>query len=467
VDGERAESHLRQIAEAELRHAVTAPPQVYSLTELKAARRPVRFTQVAHALTTVGAIAPGTAYAIQVDYDLAQIARWGSDNLPLAYLGRGPVISRPMARQPRLSQPGRPQAGRVVPVGLMIPVRHDEVRGELHLLAYAHTLSGARFTVTAWLRGPLFARSPHPPSIAAVLDLIVATDDKGASYQSSYNGAGALVEWTGELCLRPEPPRDIRWLDLTMGETTQRVQLDRQVPAPEITVLAAAHSPGERYLDGIAARVLASLPLFPADLRRRHPEFRPVLPEHLTDSLGAIIAALQVAGALSPLSPAPGQLRTLCESAGITAHGISAPARADLPGPWLSLLTQLHRRRADPAPPTPGCAGVAVALPELDGIRLSILGIHNGDDGTVIHLHAAGLTADGLPASDALPLLWIRDEEGRWHATRRNISAGRGSDGELSIRLEVVPPLNRGSWIEVLATGRTAEVRVILPLHWR
>jgi hypothetical protein len=297
--------------------------------------------------------------------------------------------------------------------------------------------------------------------------MIVATDDKGSTYQLGYSGAGGLVEWAGELFLRPEPPRDIRWLELTVGETSRRIQLDQEAVAEYITVQTSAHSPGEHYLHGVAARILASLPLFPDDIRRRHPEFRPVLPEHLANSLGHVIEALEVAGVLSPLSPVPGQLRTLCESGGITGHGITATARADLPDPWLSMLTQFHRRKPDTASPGEGCAGVAVTLPELDGVRLSVLGLHNGEDGTVIHVHAAGLPDIGTREEDALPLLWIRDAEGRWHTTRRNVSGGRTGNGELSSRLEVIPPLNRSSWIEVLATGSSGEIRAGFPLHWR
>jgi hypothetical protein len=488
VDRERAESHLRWIAESELRHAIMAPPQAYSLAELRAAQRGARLPQIANALTAIGAVDPGIAEAVQLDYDLALTARRPPSDHgqlgQLTQLTRAPSIRRQAARlhgqslhghgQADHSQAGQGQpAGhgqadqalnRVAPVGMMIPVRFEDVRGELYVMAYTHTPAGARFTIAAWLRGPVFGRPPHPPAIAGALHMMVATDDRGASYQLSYSGAGGLVEWAGDLFLRPAPPPDICWLDLTAGETTRRIPLDQEAAAPDITVAATAYRPGEHYLHGIAARILAGLPLFNRDPRRRHQEFRPVLPVHLTHAIGDVIEALEAADALSPLSPVPGQLRTLCESVGITNHGITALARTDLPDPWLSLLTQLQHREPEPGE---GCAGVAVALPELDGIRLSILGLHNGEGGTVIHLHAAGLPDTGLRDEDVLPLLWIRDEDGRWHTTRRNISRGYGGVGEFSSRLEVVPPLNRSSWIEVLAAGSSAEVRAGLPLRWR
>jgi hypothetical protein len=465
VDRERAETHLRLIAEAELRSP----------------RPDARFTQVAHALMAVGAIDSATAEAIQHDYDIASTVRLSQSDprqaRPLRSLrvrrqAAWMIHSARQAQWPTLGptpgpfggpaqRPAQPPAAdRVAPIGMMIPIRHDDVRGELYVMSYAHTQSGARFTITAWLRGSAFGRPPHPPAFARALQKIAATDDNGTSYRLTYNGTGGLVELAGELFLNPTPPPDLPWLDVTVGETTTRIRihLDQQA-APPVRLTPAAHSPGEHYLDGIAARILASLPVSPRDGRRHGPQSRPVLAEHLTHGLGDVIDALQAAGVLSPLSPVAGQLRTLCESTGVTDHGITAPARADLPDPWLSLLAHFHRRRPGAVSPGEGCAGVAVALPELDGVRLCILGLHNGEDGTVIHVLAIGIP----PTDGAFPLLWLRDEDGRWHTTRRNISGF----GEVSARLEVVPPLNRGSWIEVVAAGRSAEATVSLPLRWR
>jgi hypothetical protein len=35
-------------------------------------------------------------------------------------------------------------------------------------------------------------------------------------------------------------------------------------------------------------------------------------------------------------------------------------------------------------------------LPELDGIRLAILGLHNCQDSTVVHMHASGPNTDAI-----------------------------------------------------------------------
>ncbi len=63
------------------------------------------------------------------------------------------------------------------------------------------------------------------------------------------------------------------------------------------------------------------------------------------------------------------------------------------------------------------------------------------------------------------PVTWIRDNGGRWHATR---TLGQsGIDGGTALRVEVVPPLSRATTgIEVVTTGCSAEARARLPLRW-
>src|SRR5208282_642951 len=117
-----------------------------------------------------------------------------------------------------------------------------------------------------------------------------------------------------------------------------------------------------------------------------------------------------------------------------------------------------------------GYAAVTVALPELDGIRLALLGLHNTDGTTSVQALASGLTPDGRPGPCGIdtyfPLsVWRRDNGGRWHAARP--SGWNRAGGEYALRLRLVPPLPRSAtWIEVLAAGRSAQVRVGLSLRW-
>jgi len=62
-------------------------------------------------------------------------------------------------------------------------------------------------------------------------------------------------------------------------------------------------------------------------------------------------------------------------------------------------------------------------------------------------------------------VLWIRDSRGRWHATRTHGLSPSANGGEGLLWLELVPPLDRGTaWIDVIATGRSAQARIRLPL---
>jgi hypothetical protein len=211
---------------------------------------------------------------------------------------------------------------------------------------------------------------------------------------------------------------------------------------------------------------------FPQEIRL-HPAVP--LPEPfscIADGLGDAVAALQACGALSPLSPVPGQLAALCADLNVTGHGITAPPARDLPGPWLSMLTHYRRRNPPAARDLDGCAALAAALPELDGIRLTILGLRHSAGRTVLFVQAVGLMPDGYDGRRGVepdfPLsIWVRDSCGRWHATRAHGWAGADSS-EATMRLQVLPPLSRAAaWIDVLAAGPSAEVRVTLPLRWQ
>jgi hypothetical protein len=116
-----------------------------------------------------------------------------------------------------------------------------------------------------------------------------------------------------------------------------------------------------------------------------------------------------------------------------------------------------------------GCAAAAAVLPELDGIQLTILGLHNCQDSTIMHMHASGPACHIIYGPDepySWPLVWICDSSGRWHATRT--SGQSGQNGEIALRLEIVPPLSHATtWIKVRATGLSAEARARLRLNWQ
>lgn len=432
----RAETYLRLVIEAELRRVsaqvrdagpLDLPP--YSASTV---------AQVARALTVIGALEVATADSIGEDYELAVAVRRpgrGSAHTPLQRW-------RQTRRRPGLAAAERGAADRVVPVGATIPLADGQVRGTLRVLSYAQTPSTAWLTVVATNRGGA------PP-----FNGLTATDEAGTRYQLHFSGGG-IREWAGQLTLVPAPPPAIRWLDLipVPGGPAWRVELTAG-QQPDVVLAPAAFSLGEHLLNGMAARLLASVP---DDWAEREPFGVPV-------PLGAIVGALQAAGALSATSPVPGRLVTLCESLNLRDHGIAATPVSDLPEPWLSLLAHYNRRKPCLAATPDGSAAVALKLPPVDGVQVCLLGVCNTEGETVLDIYASGVDPRASYGDDAavLPALWLRGAAGRWHAT----GTARPS-GNPALRVEVKPPLGRPAEVDLLATGRSAQARATVPLRW-
>ena len=421
-----------------------------------------RVAAVALALTAAGALEGQVADQILEDFELALAARQaGSPGRP------GPG-RRSWVPSSGPAGPGA-RSGRVVRLGQVIPVRGADVSGEVHLLSYARTASGPQFSLLARI-GPRPGPDPvRSWSEVPVLEQVTATDDRGTRYRMRVRDlGGGLDGWT--LMLDPDPPHDPRWLDLITvpGEPAVRIDLTQPPDTAAVTTSAATASPGEHLLYGLAAWMLAAAAA-PQDTvpGLAAPGSGPL--RAVAGGLGDTVAALQAAGALSPLSPAPGQLAALCARLNAGGHGITGLPARDLPGPWLSVLAYYQRRKPTAAPARDGCAAAAVALPELDGITLAILGLHNCQGGTVVHAHASGPMCHHVTYRPAelyyWPVIWIRDSGGRWHTTR---TRGQSEiSGEVALRLAVVPPLSRDiAWIEVRAAGQSTQARAVLPLRW-
>ena len=470
MNRERAETYLRVLAEAELRRATSQPwgdaPQGGYAARVK---------RVAQVLAFVGALDEAAADQILDDFELALGARQAGQaaSVPGWFTQRAAKRTRPARR---VTVPPAAAARRThapVPLGQVVRVRGAGVHGEVCLLSYARVASGPQFSVFARTRQPSGRWEPSGPRL---FDPFTATDDQGTSYQVTIRDIGSpVLGWT--LMLRPDPPRDPQWLDLaaTTGGPAARIVLRgpagqiRPPAATGVTVSQAPPSPGEHLLSTIAARLLAAVPPLPHDPWLYGTAPRPRALPGITGGLGDVIAALQECGALPPLSPVPGQLATLCARLNLNGHGITTLPARDLPEPWLSVLTQYQHRDTGAAPARDGCAAAAAVLPELDGIQLTILGLHNCQDSSTLHMHATGPachTAYGPDEHYSWPTIWICDSDGRWHTTRT--SGQSGMNGEIALRQEIVPPLSRATTsIKVRATGQSAEARARLPLHWQ
>ena len=493
MNREGAETYLRLMAEAELRGPM-APVR----------RQPwagpggsiARLAAVAQALTAVRAIDHETVEDILADFDLAVSVRQRADRPapnPLGAAGPRPgrllfpppgmLARRSMAavlssREPASApQPGPGSGGpdRLVPVGLTVPYRDESLSGEMFLMAFAHTAAGARFTMvwqTHSVHDPEYGAPVHPGLLP--FERFTVTDNRGGRYHLNFARSGG-PEWAGDVSLRPEPPDDISWLDISApGGPVVRVVLDPgAAPAAgrtEPPVSETKLSPGEHLLVMLAEQLLTVAPEFPHDLRMQLAAISPGPLHTMATGMGDVIAALEAADVLSPLSPVPGRLAAVCAGMRVSGHGITAPPAQDLPEPWLSLLAHYQRRKPETVPVRDGYAAVAAALPELDGIRLALLSLLNTDGGSWLQALARGLepeTPRGPFGIDGhFPLsVWIRDSGGRWHACRP--AGSHRHNGEDVLKLQLVPPLTRSTaWIEVLAAGPSAQVRVQLPLRW-
>ena len=481
MDREGAETYLRLLAEAAMRRSL-APA-----AELRAPGAS-RILVAGHALTVVGALDPVTAEEILTDFRLAETVRWlhrepAVQGVTAAeWLAQGQAGLRPRqapVRSPGEGTPGEDgghgRADRFVPVGLTVPFRAGAVSGELCLMSFAQTGSGARF-IAAWqVHSPSLEvqLSQHYPGLIPV-DEFTVTDDRRARYQLDLT-PGSDVAWPNLIRLSPAPPETIRWLDVAPPHR-QAVRVDMSCGGQpgagdetQVSVCDTRLSPGEHLLVMLAERLLTGTPEFPRPGLLAAPPTSPR--QVVAGGFGVIIAALEAAGVLSPLSPVPARLATLCASLDLSGHGIAAPPTLDLPEPWLSLLAHYQRRKPEPTQMREGYAALAVSLPELDGIRVTLLGLHHTQGGSALHVLVQGRIPEARPGPLDIDLnfplsFWLRDSGGRWHAARpdRCHQAGR----ERAIRLRLVPPLTRpAEWVEVLAGGRSAEVRATLPLCWR
>jgi hypothetical protein len=474
MDRERAETFLRLLVETELRRAAARPGDRTTVAGCL-----TRVMRVARVLTAVEALGDELAGQVLDDFELALGVRGaptpGHPARPLRCWLGGPHQRRP---------PGVPD--RVVPVGQVIPVHGEQVTGEVTLLSYAQTQAGALLTFVTrpgqlrpvdpdgpWVTMPAL---PGRPAVRRRGPVMIpyrqfsAADERQTNYQMNYHGNGGRPgQWI--LRLWPDPPRNLNWLDLTTtpGEPPVRVGLTAAPPAA-VTVRRITGSPAEQLLNNLAMRLLVTGAIFPQDMLILLTELALERPGPLpgtVDGLGDAIAALQASGALPPASPGPGQLAALCARLNLTGHGITVPPADDLPEPWLGMLRHRQRTTEQTTPGRDGCAAVAVALPDLAGIRLSILGLTASADGTILHTYASGPMSGayhGTPERNLAPAIWIHDSYGRWHATR----VDGACDGDITMRLEVVPQLSHGTaWIEVIVAGSSAEVRTTLPLRWQ
>ena len=477
MDSERAERHLRLAAEAALRRARTLPREAGQVRPRDVLSECLgRLRGIATALVSVGAVDADRAEAIMDEFQAALSARhlhaMTVRPLPVGRLlpvGRPrpaaparPVIrAAPATGSPRPDAEPAPSAGipRGIPVSRMLRLRDGDVTGELYVMSLVVTATHAAAPAVARIRRRARDTTWAPaPTSFPPFGQITAADDRETRYHVGAQGGGLLSRWTGHLNIQPGPPAGARWLDLNAGDDASvRIDLTGTTEVASAVIEPLSARPGDQLLENVAQQILAAA----AD--------DPHLARQAADSTGDTVRALEAAGALSPLSPAPGHLATVCGRLGIDGHGITARPTPDLPEPWLSVLACYGRRHRHTV--RDGTATVAVTLPELNGARVVLAGLHTLNGQTYLHVLGCGWPASWSArrfGPGMLPAFgwWLQDDAGHWHvAVQRQWTEGPG--GETFVMLRVVPPLGRetaSGTLFVTTPEQRAAVRV--PLSW-
>jgi hypothetical protein len=482
MNRERAETFLRLLAEAKMRDQLATDPP--SGRDGPGAGR-AKVSAVGQALAAVGVLDHETVADVLADFDLAVNVRrlHGPDPAPIGpRAGPGWALPAPSAVRPAGTAGGTPllphdpdqlAANRFVPIGQSVPFHEGDLSGELYLMSFADTAAGARL-IALWGQ-PALSRE-HGLGLQQSewfpVRLFTVTDDRGTAYELDFTHTDG-AQWISQINLHPAPPDGTRWLQVAASPgPAARVNLNPASgpPGDEPRVSAVNLSAGEQLLVALAEELLLAAVQF--RLTRR-PELRGTAPrvaQAMVTGLGDIVAGLEAVGALPPLSPIPARLAALCASLRVGGHEIAAAPADDLPETWLSLLAYYQRRKPDTGQVRDGFAALTAALPELDGIKLAIVGLHNAQGTTMLHVLAQGVRRaerfGPYGVNLDFPLsFWVRDNGGRWHAARP--AGWYPADPEHAIGLALVPPLPRSTtWVEVLIVGRSGEVRARLPVCW-
>ncbi len=236
MDRQRAERHLRLVAEAALRHARTLPSDIggeaHPHDVFTGCVR--RFQWAAAALIAVGAVDAGQADVLLDELQAALAVRH------LSAINSGPAFRRqagapgpaaglagptgpagpagpagptgpagpagPLAGGPVGSLGGglteAPACGppRLIPIGRMLPFLNEAGNGELYLMSLLVT--GTQAVIPAVARYRPFAPGARifpRPSALPPFEGVSATDDRGTSYPVHSHGGLMRPDWSGHL----------------------------------------------------------------------------------------------------------------------------------------------------------------------------------------------------------------------------------------------------------------------------
>jgi hypothetical protein len=459
VDAEAAETYLRVLAETQLRH-FRAPgfPNWDGIRELR---------YVGVALAALGVLDMSVAEDIAAELDAVvqvRIRRSGAGPARPVFSVPPTAPSTPSAAvmptapaaPPGPPGPAGPAAGppAMTPAGQVLRLGNGPGAPRLRLLSVTRTQRQTEITVAGRVGRQWTGQGFHH----AVRDLS-AVDDAGSAFTVQHSGGSS----DGLLTLVPAVPAGARWVEICRRPDGPATRVDLTAPATPAEVVTEPlepASPGEQLLDAVAGDILAEQHGAPG----RHV------------GLDLVVTALRDAGQLPPDSAAAGRLAVLCQRTGLrggrglaTALAAGQVRPAALPEPWTSVLGYFSAPR--PAGSL-GIAPVAVALPEVDGVRFALTGLSTEAEQTTLRVLAWGLPPRLAASPAAFPSLlpwfpwWARDSTGQWHVTADHGSSSHG--GRRALTLRMVPPVSRSvTSLELIIAGLASRLRVTLPLAWQ
>jgi hypothetical protein len=466
VDNAGAETHVRLLAEDQLRRALTSPRYRWLDEDFEVAGQPPeevglhRVSAVLNALRQVGVLSRPTARRLAAEFADALAVRGLHDPRGLATpapaspggsTGTG-AIAAGAAVQPVSGAPG----GRylAVPVGAVIPAERDGHQGEVHLLAWVLAPDRAAITtsfVSSWREAAATAGGPATPQPSfPPFGGSGVIDDQGRPYGLTLEIAGGGWHEAGVLALSAVPPPGTRWLEMPVSPA-RSIRIDL-TGAPVIPVGHEHHPPpplGELLLGAVAETMLGGGQLVGMSATL------------LASGLAEVADALTAVGLLAPDSPAASHLAALCARRAIEVRGpwASRARGTGLPGPWVSVLSG-GRRMDGPQ----GASSATAVLPEIDGARFVLAGLSSWERHASLLVFAWGWTHQPREFRPQQPFSWwARDDSGRWHVGR--IAIHDAAPG--TFHLELTPPLHPDAKsLDIILTGRADQVTATLPLAW-
>lgn len=461
MDSAAAETHVRLLAEAQLRRAAAAPRYLWLDEDFKLGGTPpeeeglLRIKAVLNALQRVGAIGDRVAWSVLSEFTAALAARGlaAPESLLASVLpgSSGPGPDQPAAAPP----PGG--VYRAIPLSAVVSAELDGYQGEVHLQTLILSPDCALIVTTfvsSWrAAASLPGRGPAGPPGFPPFGPAGLTDDQGRRYRLDYEtGEGGWHQY-GVLSISPVPPGGTRWLTLPTGTgSVLRIRLDRPDPPVQLTSQPMPPaSAGDQLLTAVADTMLGGGTM------------AGMAATALAASLAEVETALRAVGALPAGSPAAAHLAALCQQRSVEVRGdLAARAQAaGLPGPWASVLAQ---RRDGPGEGRTGVLPLAAVLPEIDGARFVLAGLSSWERQLSMPVATWGWQPRPRVFRPGQPFSWwARDDTGRWHV-------GRTGPYHLIARtfqVEFTPPLHPDATsLDIILAGSASRVTVSVPLRW-